>query len=207
MDITNYDHQFRIILLAGIAAVLPLGMYYRIRSQASGEKLDRLQEGLFILIGTRAFGLVWWGGFLAFLINPENMRWSAVALPLLLRWLGVGLGVPAALLLLLTFHHLGTNLTNTVVTRKKHTLVTGGPYRWVRHPFYVAAALAFLAFALITANWFIFITGGGAFLLLVVRTDKEEARLIDRFGDDYRRYMQRTGRFIPKLKAGNRDMR
>jgi len=204
MDITHNDHLFRIILLAGIAAVLPLGMYYRIRSQASGEKLDRLQEGLFILIGLRAIGGTSLLGLLAFLINPDNMSWSGVALPLWSRWLGVGLGVPAGLLLLLTFHHLGTNLTDTVVTRKKHTLVTGGPYRWVRHPFYVAAALAILANALTTANWFIFITGGVAFLLLVVRTDKEEAKLIDRFGDDYRQYMQRTGRFIPKLKTGNR---
>ena len=204
MDITNNDHQFRIILLAGFAAVLPFAMYYRIRSQASGEKLDRLQEGLLLLIGIRALGLAHWLGVIAYLINPDNMSWSGVALPLWSRWLGVGLGVPAGLLLLLTFHHLGTNLTDTVVTRKKHTLVTGGPYRWVRHPFYVAAALAILANALTTANWFIFITGGVAFLLLVVRTDKEEAKLIDRFGDDYRQYMQRTGRFIPKLKTGNR---
>lgn len=151
----------------------------------------------------RAIGWAGLLGLLAFLINPENMSWSAVALPLWSRWLGIGLGVPAGLLVLLTFHHLGTNLTDTVVTRKNHTLVTGGPYRWVRHPFYVASALALLAFALITANWFIFINGGVAFLLLVVRTDKEEAKLMERFGDDYRRYMQRTGRFIPKLKTWN----
>jgi protein-S-isoprenylcysteine O-methyltransferase Ste14 len=36
-------------------------------------------------------------------------------------------------------------------------------------------------------------------ILLVVRTAKEEQMLIDRFGDDYRRYMVTTGRFFPRL--------
>lgn len=38
-----------------------------------------------------------------------------------------------------TFIVLGPNLTDTVVTRKVHGLVTTGPSRWVRHPFHVAA--------------------------------------------------------------------
>jgi protein-S-isoprenylcysteine O-methyltransferase Ste14 len=32
-----------------------------------------------------------------------------------------------------------------------------------------------------------------------MRTRKEEQNLIARFGDDYRNYMQRTGRFVPRL--------
>ena len=90
-------------------------------------------------------------------------------------------------------------ITDTVVTRKQHSLVTTGPYRWVRHPFYVSFAVAILANSLVTANWFIFAVGAAAFLLIVVRTRKEEENLIERFGDDYRRYMQTTGRFWPRL--------
>jgi hypothetical protein len=40
--------------------------------------------------------------------------------------------------------------------------------RWVRHPFYVATALALLANSLVTANWFLALTGGLGFGLLVV---------------------------------------
>jgi protein-S-isoprenylcysteine O-methyltransferase Ste14 len=98
-----------------------------------------------------------------------------------------------------TFRTLGKNLTETVVTRKEHTLVTTGPYRWIRHPFCVAAALAFLGNSLAAANWFLFVTGGVAVLLLVIRSRKEEENLIARFGDDYRNYMQRTGRFVPHV--------
>ena len=46
-----------------------------------------------------------------------------------------------------------TNLTDTVVTRKEHTLVTSGPYRWVRHPFYSAFGLAVLANSVTAANF------------------------------------------------------
>ena len=127
------------------------------------------------------------------------MAWAAVPLSGWLRWTGVGLGLIAGLLLTWTLRNLGRNLTDTVVTRKAHTLVTTGPYRWVRHPFYSAAALAFLANSLAAANWFLFVTGCAAILLLVIRTRKEEENLIARFGDDYRKYMHQTGRFMPRL--------
>jgi len=34
-----------------------------------------------------------------------------------------------------------------------------------------------------------------------MRTPIEEQHLIDRFGDEYRRYMSRTGRYLPKKRA------
>ena len=139
-------------------------------------------------------------GMLAYIVDPGWMRWSAVGLPLWLRWLGVGIGVIAAMLLIVTFARLGTNLTDTVVTRARHTLVTSGPYRWVRHPFYVACALAFTADSLVTANGYLALTGLATVSLILLRTRTEEQNLIKRFGDEYRDYMQRTGRFFPRIR-------
>jgi protein-S-isoprenylcysteine O-methyltransferase Ste14 len=198
----NDDQVFRLILIVGLVVVLPIGAYFRIKSQATGEKLDRLQEGLFLLVSLRLLGLVGLAGLVAFLTHPDWMAWSAVPLPAWVRWVGVGLGVAAALLLTWTFRNLGKNLTDTVVTRKEHTLVTTGPYRWVRHPFYSSLAVAVLANSLVAANWFFFVTGGLAFVLLLIRTRKEEEKLLERFGDEYRAYMGRTGRFLPRLRAG-----
>ena len=82
-----------------------------------------------------------------------------------------------------------------------HTLVTGGPYRWVRHPFYVAFALAVAANAVAAANWFLALTGVVSVVLIAIRTKTEEQKLLKRFGDAYRSYMQRTGRFIPRLRG------
>ena len=138
-------------------------------------------------------------GLLTFVASPSQMAWSSVPLPLRLRWVGVGVGIVAASLLIWTLRSLGINLTDTVVTRQHHTLVTSGPYRFVRHPFYVASALAIFANALATANWFIALTGGLAMTLLVMRTATEEEHLTKRFGDDYVEYMKQTGRFLPRI--------
>ena len=104
-------------------------------------------------------------------------------------------------LLTWTLHSLGTNLTDTVVTRRVHTLVTHGPYRWVRHPFYDCMALLLLANSLIAANWLLLLVGSVLLFLMVVRTRTEEEKLLARFGDSYRVYTDRTGRFLPKIGA------
>jgi protein-S-isoprenylcysteine O-methyltransferase Ste14 len=116
-----------------------------------------------------------------------------------LRWAGIGLCGLGGALLLWAFRRLGNNLTDTVVTRRAHTLVTGGPYRFVRHPFYDSVALFVAGIAIAAANWFIMAAGAVAIGLLVVRTRIEEEKLLARFGDSYRAYVARTGRFLPKL--------
>jgi len=194
----NDDELFRWLLLAGFVVFMPIGVWHRLKSR-TGEQLDRRQEGLFILVTLRLAGIAAMIGFVAFLINPACMAWAAVPLSGWLRWTGAGLGLMAGLLLVWTFRSLGRNLTDTVVTRKEHTLVTHGPYRWVRHPLYSSATLAFLGNSLATASVFLFATGGVAILLLVLRLRKEEENLIARFGDSYRNYMQRTGRFVPRF--------
>ena len=199
------DEQiFRFILILGFALIVPIGAYHRIKSQATGEKLDRRQEGIFILVTLRPIGLASMIGLVTYMINPAWMAWSSVALPNSLRWAGVMLGIPGGLLLVVTFRALGKNLTDTVVTRAAHTLVTTGPYRWVRHPFYLATAWAVVANSLVTANWFLALTGAIAFGLMVLRTSIEEEKLIERFGEDYKEYMKRTGRFLPRLFSSKR---
>ncbi len=195
----EYDQTFRFILILGFAVIVPFGMYHRIQSQATGEKLDRRQEGIFILVTLRPIGIAGMVGLVTDMINPAWMAWSSVALPIWLRWAGVFVGISGGLLLAVTFRTLGKNITDTVVTRAAHTLVTRGPYRWVRHPFYVATALAVLANSLVTANWVLALTGGLAFGLLVLRTRNEEEKLIERFGENYKAHMKRTGRFFPWL--------
>ncbi len=194
------ESTFRVVAIANLALCLPIAFYYRIKSQASGERLARREEGVLVMVGLRVCGVLSWILFAAYLMNPAWVSWASLALPVWLRWAGATLGflvVPP--LLWWTFHSLGKNLTDTVVTRREHTLVTQGPYRWVRHPFYIVVFLWGLSMSLLTANWLLALLGGAAVTMLVTRTRVEEAKLSERFGDEYRAYVRQTGKFFPLL--------
>lgn len=197
----NDDQTFRAVLILFLAVAMPVGIYHRVKSQATREPLDRRQEGLFILSTLRPMGAVFWFGLFAWATNPTWMEWSSVTLPVGIRWAGVIVLSLACVMMVWTFVSLGRNLTDTVVTRQQHTLVLHGPYRWIRHPLYDSAALLIVAISATTANWFLLATGAVILGLLITRTKIEEANLLARFGDSYRTYMKRTGRFIPRIGA------
>jgi len=194
----NQDAIFRPALVVGFLAVVLVTLYHRLRFWAPDEKLDPRQESPFIQVTLRPVALMLWLGVIAYMINPSWMAWSEVPLPAWLRWTGVGACVIGACLLTWTLRSLGANMTGTVVTRRSHALVTHGPYRWVRHPAYDSMTLLIMANSLMAANWFLFVTGSVVFLLIVVRTRTEEQKLLARFGNAYRVYMERTGRFFPR---------
>ena len=78
-------------------------------------------------------------------------------------------------------------------------LVTWGPYCYVRHPSYLGYFLMFVGFFLLWPGVFTF------FPLLAIpgyyRVTFEEERLLAlHFGEKYREYQQRTGRFVPRFR-------
>jgi protein-S-isoprenylcysteine O-methyltransferase Ste14 len=195
----NLDATFRPLVVAGFVLIMLIALPFRVRSQATGESLDRRQEGMAMMIGLRLAGLVLWVGAIAFMISPASMAWASLPFPAWVRWTGAGIGALAPVLLLWTLRSLGPNLTDTVVTREAHTLVTRGPYRWVRHPFYDCMALFTLSLGLMAANWFVLAAGVAVFSLLAARSRTEESKLLERFGEPYRAYRAATGRFIPGI--------
>jgi len=194
---------FRIALVIVILLIMVIGLYHRIQAASSGEKISHKDEGYVFFAVLRLSGLCLWIATLAYLISPSSVQWATFPVQSAVRWFGVGMGLFSSLLMYWTMSNLGKNLTDTVVTRADATLVTTGPYRLVRHPFYVTASFLMGSVTLLTANWLI---GLGCLLVLVllaVRTPKEEQRLIDKFGQQYRDYMAKTGRFVPRLFVRN----
>jgi protein-S-isoprenylcysteine O-methyltransferase Ste14 len=191
---------FRTLLFAIVLVVFPAMFYHRLRSHTR-ERLDRMQEGVVILVTLRLIGVATLVAVALYLIDPSRLAWAAAPFPEWLRWVGIAAGVAGGITVVWTVRTLGPNLTDTVVTRQNHTLVLVGPYRWVRHPFYGSVALLMAAFALGGANWLILAGGVVVITLLVVRTDREEERLVARFGDSYRDYMRHTSRFVPPFRS------
>jgi protein-S-isoprenylcysteine O-methyltransferase Ste14 len=192
------ETPFRIALVVVIVLTMVVTAYHRIQAR-SGEKISHKEEGYVVATVLRLAGLMLWVSTFGYLIFPAYVQWFAMPLPTWLRWSGAATGALCSLLMYWTLSSLGKNLTDTVVTRAGAKLVTLGPYRWVRHPFYVTAALLMASVTVLTANWLIGVSSVAVLAFLAVRTPKEEQMLIERFGQEYRDYMARTGRFIPRL--------
>lgn len=193
------DTIFRILALLIFISGAAISIYYRRKADHEAGKVSMKEEGLAILFSLRIFGLALWLGVFAWLLNPAWMAWARSDLPEWVRWLGVGMGVLANFLAYWVFSSLGNNVSPTVATRAGQTLVTHGPYRWVRHPLYTMGMIAYLGFALLAENWFIALMSVLVFVVLAIRTPHEEARLLGKFGSAYRDYMETTGRFVPRL--------
>lgn len=136
-----------------------------------------------------------------YVVNPGWMAWASFAPPTWLRWVGVALGLLAVPAAYWVFGSLGRNVSETMLTKQHHELVTSGAYRWIRHPLYTTGIALFLAIGLMAANWFIllFVFIAFASIRLVV-IPLEERELITKFGDEYWRYMQRTGVMWPRVQ-------
>lgn len=157
-------------------------------------------EGPPIFFALRLGGLVMWGSCLVYVFAPRLMDWSQLALP---GWLRLAAAIAALIALpplgIGAARAIGKNVTRTVAIREDHRLVTSGPYRYIRHPLYTMGLLLFGSLSVIAANWFMMLGVVLAFVLVSLRLPKEEAALIAAFGDEYRAYMRRTGRFLPRL--------
>jgi protein-S-isoprenylcysteine O-methyltransferase Ste14 len=91
-----------------------------------------------------------------------------------------------------------TRVDDSLIGMEKTTrLVTGGIYRYIRHPMY--SSLFFLGWGIFFKNpsWFgaVLATGASVFLALTARI--EEGENVRFFGDPYREYMKRTKMFVP----------
>jgi protein-S-isoprenylcysteine O-methyltransferase Ste14 len=195
-----YENVFRILAIAIFIVGAAISSSFRRKAEKNdSEKISLMEEGMLMTVVLRILGLSTWGGVFAYMINPNWMKWSSIDLPDVLRWIGVMLGILGDLLAYWVFSNLGNNVTPTVVTRRSAQLITSGPYRWVRHPLYLMGFIGYAGFALLAENWFIALMAALVFGVLVIRTEKEEINLIEKFGSEYRKYMEQTGRFFPKF--------
>ena len=191
---------FRVILSMLYIPYWFARLYYMRRGVASGERVSRTRPDRLRIALISSLSLA--GAVVGFLyvFAPRRIRWTTLPTPTWSRWIGVALGVVAMPLFIWTHHALGKNWSADLVIKEEHTLITSGPFRWVRHPMYTSLFGSSLAFSLLSSNWVIGLSGLGTSILLASRVHKEEALMIEEFGDQYRAYMQRTGRFLPPMK-------
>jgi protein-S-isoprenylcysteine O-methyltransferase Ste14 len=122
----------------------------------------------------------------------------AASVPLAAR-LAVAMPVMAVALYLIQAGHV-------VIPRgaRPRGVLTTGAFRYVRHPLYLGSMLCYVSLTLATLS----LLSAAVLMVIVLFYDHiagyEEQMLRERYGDDYRRYHDRTGKWRPKLGASRR---
>jgi len=124
------------------------------------------------------------------------------AIPIPWAWLALAIQGLAALALLvgviqtglLDFIGLGQLARSSPATKPE--MVTGGLYRWVRHPLYTAGLVFIWLSPIMSSNLLALFVGLSVYL--VIGAYYEERKLAREYGEAYRRYQQETPMFIPR---------
>ena len=141
------------------------------------------------LISLGLFLVVWVGD--SFLLRKSTFLSSDV--PLLFRLVILGLALIAAVCLLMSGH---------VVTRHEKRpsgVVSTGAFRYVRHPLYLASLSSYLGLTISTMSIGSFLLLAGIVAFHNYIASYEENWLEAKFGEEYRTYKEKTGKWIPRI--------
>jgi protein-S-isoprenylcysteine O-methyltransferase Ste14 len=201
-------------VFAGFAAIHSLLVTGRAKSLAAGLFGERTVKAFYRLFYTAFSGAATLAAVYLILLVPDKTLLRPplwVAIPFHLMQLA-GLAIGAAAFRRMSLDEfLGTAQAARFLKGKeprgdeeglRQSLVTTGVYRVVRHPQYLAGILIFTFNPYISRNWLV--VSVLADLYFAAGALLEERRLIRRFGEDYRRYMERVPRFVPKLRVRGR---
>ena len=191
---------FRIILPTLIVLfVIHRGYYVGRHSKPETETVKRREEDAISKFAA-LLSVIGFVTIAAHVANAAWMSWADLPFPAWLRWTGVGIAVIGFALLQWAQNTLGKNWSDMPRLLKGQSLITSGPYQYIRHPIYTAFLLILGSTFLISANWMIGLAWIGMSALEVAsRIGYEEALMLESFGDQYREYMKKTGRLFPKV--------
>jgi protein-S-isoprenylcysteine O-methyltransferase Ste14 len=197
------DMPFLIIFVALYAVFTAIRIYYRSRptvrerSEQRREGIDRFGGPAGIAVSISVLG--YWASIALYVVSPPWMSWSVLALPAWARWAGVLVGIVCLPFLVWIHRTMGRYYLDRLELRDDHELITSGPFSRIRNPMYLVLLTYAAAMGLVTSYLLNIL-----FSLITIASmnwlvSQEEEMMLERFGDEYRTYMKRTGRFLPRL--------
>ena len=195
------DNTFEVVWLIGFIAGSVIRVLYT-RQYKRNRITDVRKRGLDTLLLILPFvGMIVMPFF--YVLTPwldfadyELPAWAG----LVAGWVGAAVFAVALWLLWRSHADLGRNWSPTLEIREGHSLVTHGVFHYMRHPMYAGHWLWGIAQALLLQNWIAGLAFLAAFLpLYLLRVPREEEMMLEHFGEEYRSYIGRTGRVIPRV--------
>lgn len=97
-----------------------------------------------------------------------------------------------------SFKYLGKFYSQEIIVQKEHKLITGGPYKFIRHPQYLSQLLSDLGAGIALGGYIIIpLVILLEIPLFILRAKKEEEIMGEFFGDQYMNYKKQSGFMIP----------
>ena len=122
-----------------------------------------------------------------------------VDLPVMVYWIGIiGMWFLGIWVSITFIYNVNYTACFKQLKEAEYALATGGTYKYVRHPAYIAGIFEIVFIFLGTGVWFIFF-GLIGFLALPYQAKEEEEMMRQMFGNVYEDYMFKTGRFLPRI--------
>ena len=198
-DMLTQQALLKIVYGAGWVLIVLIRLPWRLRARSAPVIVDRKTATELSLLALLSVGM---GALPLVHLFTRWLRFADRRLPSWAGWTGAA-GDAAGVWLLWRAHAgLGRSWSDSVQLRQGHRLVTNGVYRHVRHPMYAAGWLLGIAQALLLQNRVAGPAGLVSFALLYCsRVPREEQMMLEQFGEQYRAYMERTGRLIPKRNS------
>ncbi|MBN1265254.1 MAG: isoprenylcysteine carboxylmethyltransferase family protein [Anaerolineales bacterium] len=200
------EFLFRMLFILSFCLVLLIRLYFGFRLKKerwSSWQVDEqavAREGTAIIALRLAGFLLLLGAFVLYIDDPAWQQILKIPFPAWVRTAGALLALVSILLLAWTHAALGRHWSTNLTIQEKHTLVTNGPYRFVRHPMYTALIGYFIGAGLLSAHLLLLLIFAAATVFLLTRTGREEAMMIESFGEAYLVYREHTGLLLPWLK-------
>jgi protein-S-isoprenylcysteine O-methyltransferase Ste14 len=200
---------FRVIFSALWLLFFTTVLWVRISSGKPSEKVPTgktsWHERRLHVVAGALFAPLWFGGIFLYALFPTSIQFLSIPVPDWFRLIMAGIAFVGTLFALWGYRTLGKNWVHALdpsefLKRKSETLVTGGAYRYVRNPIYLGMFTFVIALALVAANWLLLLPSLVVVTLVYMQIGNEEKMLIAKFGEQYRDYMNRTPRLIPKFR-------
>jgi protein-S-isoprenylcysteine O-methyltransferase Ste14 len=194
---------WNLVFLAGFVVYVTIRGVFERRTRSNekvASRADVRERMLLAFVGVGSLLIP-----ILYLFTPW-LRFADYRLPAFAPWCGAVVMVAALWLFWRAHADLAQNWSVTLEVRKGHQLIRNGVYRSIRHPMYAAIWLWDLAQGLLLQNWLAGWSAAVTFAVMyLIRTPREEQMMCEFFGQEYRDYMQQTGRLFPRLTSKTRS--
>jgi protein-S-isoprenylcysteine O-methyltransferase Ste14 len=198
-----------------VAALVTIAVWMVLVGAARGIAHARTGDGLGVRFEDRRGSPQWWAraigsvGFVLLVLAPVAEFLGLRPIPVLdhlpLRAAGLGVAIAGIAGTLYSQSAMGRSWRGDVDPDVHTALVTDGPFRWIRNPIFTFSAITSTGVALMVPN-----VVALAMLFANFGTYNIQVRLVEEpylqrvHGDVYRKYAERTGRFLPRFGRPHR---